>query len=140
MSAFDPKRASGTHHHFQKFMSPILVVANLLLVSSDRLALQCYATPARAIGMTDLVLVSAKESRGGGDWSRDDYDVRLGDASGRVVGKIFKAVMAPDDLSWLWTITERTPRKLTDRGYAATLEEAMEAFKSAWASTDETSR
>jgi hypothetical protein len=94
----------------------------------------------RAIGMTDLVLVSAKESRGSVDWSHDDYDVRLSDANGRVVGKIFKAVMTPDGLNWLWTITDRTPRKLTDRGYAATLEEAMEAFKSAWASTDETNR
>jgi len=89
--------------------------------------------------MTDLVLVSAKESRGDGSWSHDDYDVRLGDTTGRVVGKIFKAVMAPDGLNWLWTITERTPRGLTDRGYAATLDEAMEAFKGAWASTDETS-
>ena len=66
--------------------------------------------------MTDLVLVGANESRGGGHWSYDDYDVRLGDANGRVVGKIFKAVTAPDGLNWLWTITERTPRKLTDRG------------------------
>jgi hypothetical protein len=89
--------------------------------------------------MTDLVLVSARESRGGGEWSYDDYDVRLGDANGQVVGKIFKAIMAPDGLNWLWTITERTPRKLTDRGYAATREQAMEAFKRAWASTDETS-
>ena len=90
--------------------------------------------------MTDLVLVGANESRGGGHWSYDDYDVRLGDANGRVVGKIFKAVTAPDGLNWLWTITERTPRKLTDRGYAATRAEAMEAFERAWASTDETSR
>jgi len=121
-------------------MPPILVVANLLLVSSYHLALQCCAAPARVIGMTDLVLVSAKESRGGGDWSQDDYDVRLGDAIGRVVGKIFKAVMTPDSLPWLWTITERTPRKLTVRGYTATREEAMEAFKSAWESPNETSR
>src|SRR5262249_53137069 len=70
------------------------------------------------IGMTDLTLVNAKESRGDGHWSHDDYDVRLSDANGRVVGKIFKAVMAPDGLNWLWTITERTPPKLTYRGYA----------------------
>jgi hypothetical protein len=85
--------------------------------------------------MTDLVLVGAKESRGGGHWSVDDYDVRLGDANGRVVRKIFKAAMAPDGLPWLWTITERTPRELTERGYAATRDGAMEAFKRAWAST-----
>ena len=88
--------------------------------------------------MTDreLVLVPAKESRGAGHWSHDDYDVRLGDANGRVVGKIFKAVMVPAGLDWLWTITEQTPRKLTNRGYAATRQEAMEAFKRAWASSD----
>jgi hypothetical protein len=47
--------------------------------------------------MTDreLVLVPAKESRGAGLWAHDDYDVRLGEANGRVVGKIFKAVMVP---------------------------------------------
>jgi hypothetical protein len=88
--------------------------------------------------MTDreLVLVPAKESRGAGHWSHDDYDVRLGDANGRVVGKIFKAVMVPTGLDWLWTITEQAPRKPTNRGYAATLQEAMEAFKRAWASSD----
>ena len=93
----------------------------------------------RLFGMADLVLVGAKDSRGGGHWSDDDYDVRLGDANGQVVGKIFKAVMTPDGLNWLGTITERTPRELTYRGYAATREGAMEAFKRAWASTDETS-
>jgi hypothetical protein len=88
--------------------------------------------------MTDreLVLVRAKESRGAGQWSHDDYDVRLGDTNGRVVGKIFKAILVPAGLDWLWTITERTPRKLTDRGYAATREEAMEAFKRAWPVSD----
>jgi hypothetical protein len=88
--------------------------------------------------MTDreLVLVPAKESRGAGHWSHDDYDVRLSEASGPVVGKIFKAVMGPAGLDWLWTITERAPRALTNRGYAATREEAMEAFKRAWPVSD----
>jgi len=86
--------------------------------------------------MTDLVLLSARESRGGSDWSGDDYDVRLGDANGLVIGKIFKATLTPDGLSWLWTLTEHEPRKSTDRGYTATLEQAMEAFKRAWTSSD----
>ena len=101
--------------------------------------MQYYGVSTRAVGMVDLILVSAQESRGGQHWSDDDYDVRLGDATGPVVGKIFKAVMTPDVLDWLWTITERMPRKPTDRGYAATREEAVEAFKKAWASSDETS-
>jgi hypothetical protein len=35
---------------------------------------------------TRFVLVSARKSRGGGHWDKDDYDVRLGDGSGPVVG------------------------------------------------------
>ena len=34
-----------------------------------------------------LVLVSARKSRDADHWDKDDYDVRLGDASGRVVGR-----------------------------------------------------
>ena len=30
-------------------------------------------------------------SRGGGHWSPDDFDVRLGDAGGKVIGRIFRA-------------------------------------------------
>ena len=35
-----------------------------------------------------LALVSARKSRGADHWDKDDYDVRLGDASGAVVGRI----------------------------------------------------
>ena len=35
-----------------------------------------------------LVLVSARKSRGAGHWDKDDYDVRLGDKSGPIVGRI----------------------------------------------------
>ena len=37
---------------------------------------------------TQLVLVSARKSRGADHWDKDDYDVRLGDESGPVVGRI----------------------------------------------------
>ena len=34
-----------------------------------------------------LVLVSARKSRSADHWDKDDYDVRLSDASGAVVGR-----------------------------------------------------
>ena len=43
---------------------------------------------------TQLVLVSARKSRGADHWDKDDYDVRLGDASGGVVGRIFLPKLA----------------------------------------------
>lgn len=79
-----------------------------------------------------LVLVRANKSRGGDHWSTDDFDVRLGDASGQVIGRIFHAPMAPKDRPWFWTITARLPQQPTDRGYAATREQAMAAFRLAW--------
>ena len=36
-----------------------------------------------------FVLVSARKSRGADYWDNDDYDVRLGDGSGPVVGRIY---------------------------------------------------
>ena len=42
---------------------------------------------------TQLVLVSARESRVGDHWDKDAYDVRLGDASGPVVGRIMRATL-----------------------------------------------
>jgi hypothetical protein len=79
-----------------------------------------------------LVLISANKSRNSRHWSSDDYDVRLGDAKGRVVGRIFLSPQSPKDRLWFWTITERVPQWPTDRGYAATRDEAMTAFKLAW--------
>ena len=34
------------------------------------------------VNETPLVLISARKSRGADHWDKDDYDVRLGDASG----------------------------------------------------------
>jgi hypothetical protein len=46
---------------------------------------------------TKLVLVSARKSRGADHWDEDDYDVRLGDGSGPVVGRIMLHPQAPKD-------------------------------------------
>jgi hypothetical protein len=42
-----------------------------------------------------------------GSLGKDDYDVRLGDASGPVVGSIMRQPQAPEELPWFWTITAR---------------------------------
>jgi hypothetical protein len=41
------------------------------------------------VNLTQLFLVSARKSRGADHWDKYDYDVRLGDAKGKVVGRIF---------------------------------------------------
>jgi hypothetical protein len=46
-----------------------------------------------------LVLVPARKSRGGDHWSLDDYDVQLGDAKGKLIGRIFKAPQAKKEQS-----------------------------------------
>ena len=74
-----------------------------------------------------LVLISANKSRGSAHWSPDDYDVR--DNLGKVVGRIMRHPQAHKDRPWLWTITAR---KKPEKGYAATREDAMAAFKHAW--------
>jgi hypothetical protein len=79
---------------------------------------------------TQLVLVSARKSRGADSWDKDDYDVRLGDASGPVVGRIMRHPQAPEDQPWFWTITAREqPSSVYNRGYAACREQAMRYFK-----------
>jgi hypothetical protein len=56
---------------------------------------------------TKLVLVSARKSRGADHWDKDDYDVRLRDGSGLVVGRIMRHPQAPEAQPWFWTITAR---------------------------------
>jgi hypothetical protein len=52
---------------------------------------------------TKLVLVPARKSRGAGFWDKDDCDVRLGDNSGPVVGRIMLHPQAPEGRPWFWT-------------------------------------
>jgi hypothetical protein len=74
-----------------------------------------------------LVLVLARKSRGADHWDKDDYDVRFGDRSGPVVGRIMRHPQAPP---WFWTITARgqTP-SVYNRGYAASRGQAMRHFR-----------
>jgi hypothetical protein len=79
---------------------------------------------------TKLVLVSARKSRGRGHWDKDDYDVRLDDGSGPVVGRIMRHPQASEARPWFWTITAREqPPSVYNRGYAASREQAMRYFK-----------
>ena len=49
------------------------------------------------VNHTQLFLVSARKSRGADSWEKDDYDVRLGDASGPGVGRIMRHPQAPEE-------------------------------------------
>src|SRR5665213_2221673 len=79
-----------------------------------------------------LVLVKADKSRGRGHWSDDDYDVRVGDTHGQILGRIVRVPVSPPNRPWFWTITQRARQEPTSRGYARTREDAMAAFRSAW--------
>ena len=76
-----------------------------------------------------LLLIRANKSRLNGQWSADDYDVRLGDAKGQVVGRIFRVTTVLKKPRWSWSITEQ---KSPAYGYAATREKAMAAFRATW--------
>ena len=79
---------------------------------------------------TQLVLVSVRKGRGADHWDKNDYDVRLGDASGGVVGRIFRQPRAQMEQPWFWTITAREqPSSVYNRGYAASREQAMRYLK-----------
>jgi len=47
-------------------------------------------------------------------------------------GRIMLHPQAPAGQPWFWSITVRVPQSTADRGYAASREEAMVAFKAAW--------
>ena len=78
-----------------------------------------------------LVLVSARQSRAGaGHWDKDDFDVRLGDKNGPVIGRIVRHPRAPKTQPWFWKITAREqPPSVYNRGLAASREQAIRYFK-----------
>jgi len=83
----------------------------------------------RKVNDTKLV-VSARKSRGAHFWDKNDYDVRLGDKSGPVIGRIMRHPQASEAKPWLWTITAREqPPSVYNHGYAASREQAMRYFK-----------
>lgn len=44
----------------------------------------------------------------------------------------FRAANAPKNQPWFWVATVQAPHLPTERGYAATREDALAAFKRAW--------
>jgi hypothetical protein len=73
-----------------------------------------------------LILVHAASGRR----TSDDYDIW--DDKGRVVGRVLRAANSPKEQPWFWIVTERAMRVPADRGYTATREEAMAAFRRVW--------
>ena len=59
---------------------------------SKQRELRCSVSE-RPVNDTQLFLVSARKCRGADHRDKDDYDVRLGDASGAVVGRIVRLMM-----------------------------------------------
>jgi hypothetical protein len=80
-----------------------------------------------------LTLKRASRGRSSGQWSGDNYDVFN---SEQHIKRIMLHPQAPQGKPWFWTITARVPQYPHDRGYAASREQAMAAFKLAWSSQD----
>jgi hypothetical protein len=79
------------------------------------------------ISMPDLLLTTNGRTETDGE----DYDVT---SEGRLVGHIFKPTAAPVETPWMWALVHSRPedRFPAPHGYAATREDAMQAFASVW--------
>jgi hypothetical protein len=76
----------------------------------------------------NLILKRANKNRLGAiDWGPNDFDVCDGD---RCIGRIMLHPQTPKDRPWFWTITAlEQPPSIHNKGYCATREQAMAAFK-----------
>jgi hypothetical protein len=62
-------------------------------------------------------------------WNQDDYDVL---ADGKLVGRIFKVPIAPQDRTWMWASGHNRNTHHAAHGYEPTREDAMAAFAKSW--------
>jgi hypothetical protein len=81
--------------------------------------------------MSDLILTSSGRTETDEEDDEEDYDVT---SDGRLVGHIFKPTAAPVETPWMRAFVHSRPedRFPAPHGYAATREEAMQAFASVW--------
>ena len=79
-----------------------------------------------------LIVVESKIGAHGENLLDDDYDVRLGDATGKLIGRILWTYGPSRQTPWYWTITVPVQRAPIRSGYAATREEAISAFEAAY--------
>jgi len=69
-------------------------------------------------------------------WNQDDYDVL---ADGKLVGRIFKVPIAPQDRTWMWASGHNRGIHHAAHGYEPTREDAMAAFAKSWRGVKELS-
>jgi hypothetical protein len=77
--------------------------------------------------MTGLILKRAPIG-----WNQDDFDVL---ENGKIVGRIFKVPIAPQDRHWMWASGHNGHIRRAAHGYEPTREQAMAAFAKSWRRT-----
>jgi hypothetical protein len=104
----------------------------IALLGSAAVAWPLVALAHQGERLRPLVLIHASKSRPAYPWPKGDYDVRLGSARGKVIGRIYKNRyrLLPDQ-SWVWTIGDHALP--TAGGWEPTREKAMAALRLAWA-------